>query len=311
VNGLARWLAGIGAVCAAAPLAAQSAPPAQPAQAPPAAPTDAPSGDNDIVVTGTHTRPPTAKQVYDQARAITRVNPHQTYVVALPRFWEPVCPGVAGLRTEYAEAMIDRMRETIARLKAPLAKERCSPNLVVAFVDDGASFLTDLKRDRPDLFHLVSQPEQAELMASEAPVRVWNNIAMRWTGAGAPPRHGEKGSVWGQLNRNAMPESYDIVSALVVFDRDAVKTMSLTQLADYATMRGLSHTRPAQGGQPMATILSLFDADGAGPDAMTDFDFGYLRSLYWSVPNASAAKKLVDVQHFAEKAAKEPAPASP
>ena len=299
---LARLLAGIGAVCAAVPLAAQSTPPAEPAQAPAASADARPSGD-EIVVTGKTARP-SGNQVLDEARRITRINPHEAYVVALPRFWEPVCPGVAGLRTEYAEAMIDRMRGTIARLKAPLAKENCSPNLVVAFVNDGASFLADLKRDRPDLFHLVSQPEQGELMAEEAPVRVWNNIAMRWTGAGAPPRDGSKASVWGQLDRNAMPESYDIVSALVVFDRDAVKGLTLTQLADYATMRGLSHTRPASGGQPMATILSLFDADGMGPDEMTDFDRGYLRSLYWSVPNASAAKKLTDVQHFARKASK-------
>lgn len=73
-------------------------------------------------------------------------------------------------------------------------------------------------------------------------------------------------------------------------------------------MRGLSHTRPAQGGQPMATILSLFDGAGGSPDLLTDFDAGYLRSLYWSVPNASAAKKLVDVQHWAEQAAKQPVP---
>src|SRR5205809_510614 len=81
----------------------------------------------------------------------------------------------------------------------------------------------------------------------EARVRVWNNIAMRWPGAGAPPERGLEASVWGQLSRNAMPESCDIVSALVVFDRSAVEGLTLTQLADYATMRGLSHTRPASG----------------------------------------------------------------
>lgn len=294
-----RLLAAMTALCAAAPLTAQSAPSTEPAQAQ-AAPADPQPSGNEIVVTGKTARP-SGNQVFDEARDITRINPHETYVVALPRFWEPVCPGVAGLRTEYAEAMIDRMRDTIARLKAPLAKEDCSPNLVVAFVDDGASFLADLQRDRPNLFRLVSQPEQAELMADEAPVRVWNNIAMRWTGAGPPPRDGSKASVRGQLNRNAMPESYDIVSALVVFERDAVKDLTLTQLADYATMRGLSHTRPASGGQPMATILSLFDAGSADPAELTSFDVGYLRSLYWDRPNASAAHKLLDVKRWVER----------
>jgi len=296
-----RWLVAITALCVAAPLAAQSASSETRSPAPASA-----AADNEIVVTGT-TEKPTGSQVFDEARGVSRIGPHETYVVALPRFWEPVCPGVAGLQTDYAEAMIDRMRDDIARLKVPLAKANCSPNLVVAFAEDGKLLLADLKRDRPGIFQLVADSEQAELLADNAPVRVWNNIAMRWTGAGPPPRDGVKASVWGQLNRNAMPESYDIVGALVVFDRNAVVGMTLTQLADYATMRGLSHTRPAQGVQPMETILSLFDGDGGKPDELTDFDLGYLRSLYWSAPNASAAKKLVDVQRFARKAARDSA----
>ena len=307
---LVQMLVAIGAQALAAPLAAQSAPPdaAAPAQA---ASAEAPAGDSEIVVTGTHRHAATAKEVYDQARSISRVAPNEAYVVALPRFWGPVCPGVAGLRTEYAEAMVDRMRATIARLKVPRAKEACSANLVVSFTGDGRALLADLQRDRPEIFRLLSRAEQAELLTDPTPVHVWNNIAMRWTGGGAPPAKGQKASVWGQLNRNAMPESYDIVGALVVFDRDAVAGMSLTQLADYATMRGLSHSKPPAGAQPMATILSLFDADGGGPDALTDFDIGYLRSLYYSVPNASAAKKLLDVRHFAEKASKQPTVPAP
>lgn len=287
----ARWLAILGALASAAPLAAQTAP---------ADPTAAEPG---IVVNGRQAQAPDGNEVFDEARSISRIGKYEAYVVALPRFWSPVCPGVSGLRRDYAEAMVARMRANVARLKAPLAGEHCSPNLVVAFEDDGRSLLADLRRDRPEMFRLVSQAEQAELLTDEAPVRVWNNIATRWTGAGSPPKRGAKASVWGQLNRNAMPQSYDIVSALVVFDRRAVEGLTLTQLADYATMRGLSHTRPASGEQAMATILSLFDGPGGSPGELTDFDTGYLRSLYWSQPNASAAHKLLDVKRWADKAA--------
>ncbi len=138
----------------------------------------------------------------------------------------------------------------------------------------------------------------------KTPVRVWNNIATRWTGAGPPPEPGVRPSVWGQLNRLYMPESHDIVSALVLFDRTAVLGMTLDQLADYATMRGLSHTRPASVNEPMATILSLFEGPGEGPDALTRFDIGYLQSLYRGAPNLSAAHKLLGVQMGAEHAGK-------
>jgi hypothetical protein len=293
VRRTARWLGAIGAFCAAWPLAAQTAP------------AQAPASEPAIVVTGKHPQAPSSNEVFEEARGVSRVSPHDVYEEALPRFWSPVCPGVSGLRTDYAEAMVERMRVTIARLKVPLAREGCSANLVVAFGPDGRSLLTDLRRDRPDIFRLVSQSEQAEMLADEASVRVWNNIARRWTGAGAPPRDEDKASVWGQLNRNMMPWSFDIVGSLVVFESSAVKGMSLTQLADYATMRGLSHTRPPTGEQPMATILSLFDGDGASPDDLTDFDAGYLRSLYSWMPSASAAHKLLDVQRWAAKATRE------
>lgn len=297
----ARWLAALGALCVAQPLAAQT-PPAEP-NTTPDRPADQPASDPGIVVTGKPTQAASGSEVFEQARGISRVGPHDLYEEALPRFWEPVCPGVSGLQTDYAEAMIDRMRDTITRLKVPLAKEGCSPNLIVAFEKDGRSLLSDLERNRPDIFQLVSQSEQSELLAGQAPVRVWNNIAKRWTGSGAPPRDEDKASVWGQLDRNNMPWSFDIVGALVVFERGAVEGMTLTQLADYATMRGLSHTRPAKGGQPMATILSLFDGDNASPGELTDFDVGYLRSLYSWKPSASAAHKLLDVQRWADKAA--------
>jgi hypothetical protein len=277
-------------LCVAPPLAGQDAPAGQAADEP------------GIVVNG-KAQTPSGNDIFEQARGISRVGRFETHTVALARFWSPVCPGVSGLRRDYAEAMIARMRDTIARLEVPLARTNCSPNLVVAFASDGRSLLSSLERDRPDIFRLVSQSERAELLTDKAPARVWSNIAMRWTGAGPPPARGLKASVRGQLNRNAMPESYDIVSALVVFDKAAVEGLTLTQLADYATMRGLSHTWPPGGEQPMATILSLFDGGGGSPDALTEFDAGYLRSLYWWQPNASAAHRFADVGRWARKAA--------
>ena len=288
-----RRLAAVGALGAAASLAAQTTPSPAPAPATP---------DSGIVVNGKEAQAPKGSEVFNEARGISRLGPHETSVVALPRFRQPVCPIVLGLKVQYVDTMVARLRANIKRLKVALAKDGCSPNFVVAFAPDGQVLLSSLARDWPRMFERISPSEQAELLANDAPVRVWTNIGMRWTGAGPPPEDGVKPSVWGQLNRNAMPESYDIRSALVVFDQNAVKGMTLAQLADYATMRGLSHTRPPSGEQPMATILSLFDGARETPRQLTYFDVGYLHSLYWWNANASAASKLADVQRWADKA---------
>ena len=61
----------------------------------------------------------------------------------------------------------------------------------------------------------------------------------------------------------------------------------MNQLADYAAMRTLARTRPADGtgheaGEGSDTILTLFaPGDPAGrPRGLTTFDAGYLEALY-------------------------------
>ena len=270
--------------------------------APPPAPPPASGADAPIVVTG-KVEPPARKDVYDQAQDITRVDPGMVYEVALPRFAGPLCPGVLGLKTKYAEAMADRMRGNAARLQLKLASPGCSPNLLVALVDSGQATLNELQAKHPDLFALVDAAERKELLTESAPVHVWNNIAVRWTGNGAPPAGWpkEKASVWGQLDRTSMPEAYDIHATLILFDRASVPHLSLTQLADYATMRGLSHTRAPVGDEPLTTILTLFAGDSSkAPAELTLFDIGYLRSLYREADNRPAVSKLLRVRREAE-----------
>jgi hypothetical protein len=294
----ARLLTVLCALAAAAPGSAQDVPPPDPAES-----------DSTIVVTGEAAPPPTRDDVYDQAQALSRVGRYQMYEEALPRFQAPLCPGVTGLRRDYAAAIADRIRTNATRLEIPVAAVDCSPNLVVAFVDDGRSLLEALGRDHPDLFTKVAESERQEILDGTAPVRVWNNIASVWVGNGPPPAGWprQKASVRGQMDRGFMPERKDIVFSVVAFERDAVIGMSLTQLADYATMRGLTHTRPAGGSEPMATILALFADDTREPNELTDFDVGYLRSLYWWKPNLSAASKLLGVRSRAREEAGRPA----
>jgi hypothetical protein len=281
MNEPTRCLVFAGALCAAAPLAAQIPPIASPAR-------------DDIVVTGKQPGQP-ANEAFDQARKLSRIE--DPYEQALARFEEPVCPGIFGLKTDYATAMIDRIRENAARQHVPLAKDGCAPNLIVAFVEDGQSLLSRLARNEPRMFSFVPASERKALLTETSPVRVWSNVETRLAN-GAPVRRfrgrEELPAVRGALNRFTLPTRRDIHSALVLFDRRAVRGMTLVQLADYATMRGLTHTRPASGDEPMATILSLFDAEPA-PSELTGFDKSYLRTVYYWGPSYSAATKFVGI----------------
>ena len=90
-----------------------------------------------------------------------------------------------------------------------------------------------------------------------------------------------------------------IVASWVVLETDATFGKSLTQIADYAAMRGLAMVRPAELGTN--TILELFE-DGAEspPPALTEFDIAYLTSLY----NAPARRwARSQVRHIADAVA--------
>jgi hypothetical protein len=72
-----------------------------------------------------------------------------------------------------------------------------------------------------------------------------------------------------------------IDGSVIVIDLDAANGRTLTELADYAAMRGLSITRPPN--QTSAdTILHLFSGDASSPRQLTSFDVGYLKALYES-----------------------------
>ncbi len=284
------------------------------AQTEPATSQSAP--DNTIVVTG-DTEPPTRREVFDQALEISRVDPGRMYEESLARLTAPLCAEVVGLGDDLAEEMVARIRANAEQLKLRLARGRCSPNLLVAFAEDSHELFNELADRHPRVFDLLDESERGEILADGAPVRVWNVVETKWAnGAPIPWRHGrqELPAVRGRVNQMLLPTRKDIDFALVVYDREAVLGMTTVQLADYATMRGLSYTRPASGGQPMTTILALFDDQDVvdpvdrEPAELTSFDRGYLQSVYFWRPDRSvpAVGRLLGVRRRAGEAAEEP-----
>lgn len=296
-----KWPLAIAALCTATLAPAQPAPPE-----------NGGAGDEEIIVTGKGA-PPTRKEVYQQALELSRAS--RKYDENLARFQVPVCPGVVGVRSDAANVIIERIRANAARVGIKQAKGKCSPNLVVAIVDDGRTLLANLEKTRPQIFSLISASERAELVADSRPVRVWSNI-VTLRDDGMPISRAADGkeilpSVWGYTNRWFVKFHRDILASLVVFNREDILGMTFVQLADYATMRGLTHTRDARGDEPMPTILGLFARDDRGIPELTSFDIGYLRSLYWEAATESSVSKLLRIRKQAEKAQREAMEADP
>jgi hypothetical protein len=257
-----------------------------------------------------HGRPAdvTRGQVQRQARDITPSGDH--FDIPLARFEDRLCPGIIGLQVDAAMTMIDRIRYNAHQLGVRIQDDGCTPNLLVVFSTDSQASMQDLVDSNPWVFSHVREPEQRRMLAP-GPVHVFTQIEPR-TRDGMPIGQARDLTA-PPVSHQAMAHSIlytstrrDIVGATIIFDRDEIGGMTVGQLADYVTMRGLAQTQPPTD-IAMNSILSLFNPTGPYPEGLTDFDRAYLRALYDWIPNLPAAAKLANVNEELNRIAEEAA----
>lgn len=244
-------------------------------------------GGTEIVVTGRE-RDMSERTVTRQARTISRESDLRN--TPLARFADPACPGVTGLKREFGEVVVTRLRWIAEDLGIPLQPESaCKANIILVFTPNGRAALQEIERNTRLVSESLTPKETRELLEGDAAVRVFNVIEDRMRNGMRIPRRqnleqvpvgtqeGGQSLIGGGIERV-------ITSSMVFFDHDAVKGTTLHQLADYAAMRVFARTRDASGEEAPDSILSLFDPDAVPPDGLTAFDRAFLTTLYESYP---------------------------
>lgn len=272
-----------------------------------AAATDKP----DILVTGqARTGPLDPVEVARQARTLTHDSDFRFEPLA--RFEGKVCPGVIGLQQDAAEYVVGRIRTEAEDLHIPLAPNgNCTANVIVAFTEDGRADLAALQRRKNALAEVLTPSERQELLEDPGPVRAFMITETRMENGSIVPRAHQLATTVDQLpvgrmeggqSRITTTSHKEIVSVVVLFDREKVRPLTLQQVADYSVMRALAHTRDAKGQNAPDSILALFDADNAAPPSgLTDFDRAYLQALYEGSANIKGLSKLLRVSHQLER----------
>ncbi|TIX48787.1 DUF3987 domain-containing protein [Alteraurantiacibacter aquimixticola] len=248
--------------------------------------------EDEIVVTG-RAQEASRAEIHRQARDVTP--PGDIRETPLARYETPLCPGIIGLTVQAAVPMIDRIRTNAEVLGVRLAPDECNPNMVLVFADDGQALLSGMMEENPARFQYLTPVARQELRAP-GPVRVWTDVQQATRDGMRVPR--SRNLVNPPQVRMDMAHSHiyttvrnEIDMVWVIIDREAARGLSLMQLADYATMRGLVQTEP-QEDLAISSILGLFNEDGPWPDELTDFDRAYLTAVYDYIPNLPAFRKL-------------------
>jgi hypothetical protein len=218
--------------------------------------------------------------------------------VPLARFQDPLCPGIIGVQQGQAEIMVGLVRQNAAELGLRLADpQTCEPNLIVAVMDDPHGYLDGLRKRKGDLFDWLGQAERQALFDTPGPARTWIRVFTR-SRDGLPVYPSQSLTDLPFTTMEAahsliyVPTRRDIISSMVLIDKQAVQGLSVGQVAAYATMRGLSGDQAERLETPGESILGLFGGEGAKPAGLTRSDKIFLQTLYSTMPNNPAAITL-------------------
>ncbi|MGH8220736.1 MAG: hypothetical protein ACREUT_19560 [Steroidobacteraceae bacterium] len=206
----------------------------------------------------------------------------------LPRWNGPICPLVLGLNQQADDLIRERIREVAHAARAPVARESCHPNLFIVVTADPKKFLSRLStRGRINVFGDVfnackhtSKFDIDEFIATPRPVSIWYQTTTTddW---GRPASGGKFCSVSSEASHILRAALYDFSSVWVLADYTRLGGVSAGQLADYIAMVSLAKIKPGAHLGDSPSILHLFQGKPeAAPDAMTDWDQAFLKSLY-------------------------------
>jgi hypothetical protein len=228
----------------------------------------------------------------------------------LARFDDAVCPGIVGLKRDFAEMMVGRIRENAKALGLRQGDpDTCQPNILVVVLADGRAYLDDLRQRRGYLFDDLDADQRRTLFEAPGGVRSWTRTVSRSRDGIHIDRRENlvnlpHTTMWAAQSLISVPTRRDIVSAMVLIDRDSVDSFSVVQLADYVTMRALGGDAARELVTPGASILTLFDGEGDRPDELTSADWTFLDTLYGSLPNLPAALTLARAQQLIDQGAR-------
>jgi hypothetical protein len=224
---------------------------------------------------------------------------------ALARWDRRICPGVVGLRTRYAQFMIDRLAQRAFDVDLDVGRPGCRPNILIVVTPDPDAVAQDLYENHAGSLGYFEGNTTATrgrdalrdtFVNSDAPVRWWHvsqdvsvdGMPMRTNGASCNANEAIElihcfPAAYVSPTRLRASFRQDFGAAFVIVDANRLPETGpdFNALADYVAMVAMAQLDPAADVSAYPTVLNLWNANGAAaPRAMTDWDVSYLRGLY-------------------------------
>jgi len=229
------------------------------------------------------------RAAYEAARtfidAVVETPPNR----GLARWDGTVCVGVANMRADIAQPLIDRISDNVASLGLLVGEPGCRPNVLIVATNDGAGMARALVEAKPRAFNPGVSGTRLSLRALErfqsadVPVRWWRitlpvdadtgALTVRLRGAEPQARAIRSPSRLRSQDRNVFSRVF------IILDVEKAGGMSVSALGDYISMAALSQVDLDADVAGYSSILNLF-SDPTSIQTLSDWDRDYLRALY-------------------------------
>jgi hypothetical protein len=217
----------------------------------------------------------------------------------LARWDGKVCVGVANLRQETAQFIVDRVSTVAEGLGLEAGAPGCRPNVIIIATDDPDAVAARLVEDNRNQFRPGGAGmdrggnELRNFIGSDRPVRWWQvsvpidsntgQRAVRLPGdcinaCLSPSDSAPVISVFAASRLSSQIVDH-LFRTIIVVSADQVSHVSGQQLADYIAMVAMAQIDPAADTSRYASILNVFDAPETA-SSLTDWDMSYLTGLY-------------------------------
>jgi hypothetical protein len=225
----------------------------------------------------------------------------------LARWDRRICPGVAGLRSRYAQFLIDRMAQRAFDVDLDIGEPGCRPNILIVVSTNPDAVARDLYDNHRRALGWFDERNQATrgrdalretFLNSDAPVRWWhvshttNAMGQR---IGEPNGGGDAlpvNPMAGGSSRLRANTRQDFGAAFIIVDANRLPEIGhdFNALADYLAMVSLAQLDPAADVSGYPSVLNLWAGDPA-PHALTEWDLAYLRGLYAATREAASVRR--------------------
>jgi hypothetical protein len=268
----------------------------------PAAAQQGQASDEQVVVVGRPTEEVVREFVDELAISAQAQN-------QLSRWDRRICPGVAGLRTRYAQFVIDRLAQRALDVGLDVGERGCDANVLIVVTPNPDAVARDLTQNhrramgyyQERLRSTLGRSALAAFARSDAPVRWWH-VSRTASADGeeieepSPSVLPPSGNtmfmltmkyptvIGGGSSRLARRTRQDFGAAFVIVDAHRLPDIGhdFAALADYVAMVTLAQVDPDADTSSYPTILNLFrqNREAEPVRALTDWDIAYLRALY-------------------------------